>query len=66
MFLGIAVVDSNEFSTVYIFSQQTVMVIEHHYQQYVSYIGYSSPEARLELPTLVVIGTDCIGNCKSN
>jgi hypothetical protein len=27
VFLGIAVVDSNEFSTVYIFSQQTVMVI---------------------------------------
>jgi hypothetical protein len=27
---------------------------------------YSSPWARVELTTSVVIGTDCIGSCKSN
>jgi hypothetical protein len=29
-------------------------------------IEYTSPSAGFELTTLVVIGTDCIGNCKSN
>jgi hypothetical protein len=27
---------------------------------------YTSPWSRFELPTSVVIGTDCIGSCKSN
>jgi len=27
---------------------------------------YTSPSSRLELTTSVVIGTDCIGSCKSN
>jgi hypothetical protein len=27
---------------------------------------YTSPWSRFELTTLVVIGTDCIGSCKSN
>ena len=27
---------------------------------------YNSPKRPFELTTLVVIGTDCIGNCKSN
>jgi hypothetical protein len=27
---------------------------------------YTSPWSRFKLTTLVVIGTDCIGNCKSN
>jgi hypothetical protein len=27
---------------------------------------YTSPWSRFELTTSVVIGTDCIGNCKSN
>jgi hypothetical protein len=27
---------------------------------------YSSPSSKFELTTLVVIGTDCIGSCKSN
>jgi len=27
---------------------------------------YTSPWLRFELTTLVVIGTDCIGSCKSN
>ena len=27
---------------------------------------YSSPRTEFELTTLVVIGTDCIGSCKSN
>jgi hypothetical protein len=27
---------------------------------------YTSPWSRLELTTSVVIGTDCIGSCKSN
>jgi hypothetical protein len=30
------------------------------------YIEYTSPWTGFELTTLVVIGTDCIGNCKSN
>jgi hypothetical protein len=29
-------------------------------------IEYTSPRAGFELTTLVVIGTDCIGSCKSN
>ena len=29
-------------------------------------IEYTSPRAGLKLTTLVVIGTDCIGSCKSN
>jgi hypothetical protein len=29
-------------------------------------IEYTSPWARFELTTFVVIGTDCIGSCKSN
>ena len=29
-------------------------------------ILYTSPRSRFELTTLVVIGTDCIGSCKSN
>jgi hypothetical protein len=29
-------------------------------------IEYTSPWAWFELTTLVVIGTDCIGSCKSN
>ena len=29
-------------------------------------IEYTSPSAGFELTTLVVIGTDCIGSCKSN
>ena len=31
-----------------------------------SCIEYSSPSAGLEVTTPVVIGTDCIGSCKSN
>jgi hypothetical protein len=27
---------------------------------------YTSPWSRFELPSSVVIGTDCIGSCKSN
>ena len=27
---------------------------------------YTSPSSRFELTTSVVIGTDCIGSCKSN
>ena len=30
------------------------------------YIKYTSPWAGFEFSTLVVIGTDCIGSCKSN
>jgi hypothetical protein len=30
------------------------------------HIMYSSPSAGVEPTTLVVIGTDCIGSCKSN
>jgi hypothetical protein len=29
-------------------------------------VEYSSPSARFELTTLVVIGSDCTGSCKSN
>ena len=39
-----------------------------HWQTYhtMLYIEYTSPWMGFELTTLVVIGTDCIGNCKSN
>ena len=30
------------------------------------YIEYTSPWAGIKLTTLVVLGTDCIGSCKSN
>ena len=33
---------------------------------HLSCIKYTFPWTGFELPTLVVIGTDCIGNCKSN
>jgi hypothetical protein len=32
----------------------------------VSQMLYTSPWSRFELTTSVVIGTDCIGSCKSN
>ena len=40
--------------------------IQRHFQQYFSYIEYTTPWERLELTTLVVIGTDCTGSYKSN
>jgi hypothetical protein len=38
----------------------------HLYRSQTNYIEYNSQWVGFELTTLVVIGTDCIGSCKSN
>jgi hypothetical protein len=54
------------FNNISVISWQSVLLVEEITDKLYHIMLYTSSWLRFDLTTLVVIGTDCIGSCKSN
>jgi hypothetical protein len=59
-------VDNATFKNISVISWRSVLLVEKQDDQEKTTDLYTSARSRFELTTSVVIGSDCIGSCKSN